>query len=324
MTAFLEVEHLSGRFDLGRVSLFGPRRFLHAVRDVTFNIQTGETFGLVGESGCGKSTTAKLILGIHKPSSGTVRLNRKDLTALDRRGWREQRKKIQYVFQDPLGSLDPRMTALSQVIESLTIHRIGKPDERRKEALILLEQVGFQAEQHDRYPHQLSGGERQRVVLARALILNPRLLICDEPVSALDVSIQAQVVNLLQQLGKDFGLTMLFISHDLSVVRQLCKRIAVMYLGRIVELVECMELFSNPLHPYTQALISAIPIPDPDLDRERLLLEGEPPSPLTPPSGCPFHPRCHLAITRCTQVLPELKRLDNGSEVACDVVFERK
>ncbi|KKK48805.1 hypothetical protein LCGC14_3141440, partial [marine sediment metagenome] len=189
MTAFLEVEHLSAHFDLGRVSPFGSRRFLHAVSDVTFNIQTRETFGLVGESGCGKSTTAKLILGIHEPSSGTVRVNGKDLAALDRRGWREQRKKIQYVFQDPLGSLDPRMTAINQVIEPLTIHRIGKPDERHKKALTLLEQVGFHSEQHDRYPHQLSGGERQRVVLARALILNPRLLICDEPVSALDVSI---------------------------------------------------------------------------------------------------------------------------------------
>jgi oligopeptide/dipeptide ABC transporter ATP-binding protein len=319
MTVFLEVDHISFRFDMGRVTPFGQRNFLHAVNDVAFNIQSGETLGLVGESGCGKSTMAKVLIGIHKPSSGKVKLDGINLATLNSKRWRELRKKVQYVFQDPLGSLDPRMPALNQVIEPLTIHRIGKTYERRKKALDLLEQIGFQAIQHNSYPHQLSGGQRQRIVLARALILNPKLLICDEPVSSLDVSIQAQVINLLRQVRKDFGLTMLFISHDLSVIRHLCDRVAVMYLGRIVELAGCKELFARPRHPYTQALISAVPIPDPNLNRTRQYLEGEPPSLLHPPSGCHFHPRCQFAKPKCAQLLPELKTIENGSQVACNL-----
>jgi oligopeptide/dipeptide ABC transporter ATP-binding protein len=320
MAATLEVDHLSFRFDLGRVTLFGQRQFLHAVNDVTFHIQPGETLGLVGESGCGKSTMAKVLIGVHKPSSGYVKLNGTDLKSLTPKGWRELRQKVQYVFQDPLGSLDPRMPALNQVIEPLTIHCIGKPQKRRGKAIHLLEQIGVQDIQHDKYPHQLSGGQRQRIVLARALILDPKLLVCDEPVSSLDVSIQAQVINLLRQVRKDFGLTMLFISHDLSVVRHLCHRVAVMYLGRIVELAECRELFARPRHPYTQALISAVPIPDPDLKRSRQYLEGEPPSLLHPPSGCHFHPRCPVAEPRCAQIVPELRTINNGTQVACNVV----
>jgi oligopeptide/dipeptide ABC transporter ATP-binding protein len=320
MPAFVEVEHLSFRFDLGRMTPFGQRKFLHAVNDLTFHIKAGETLGLVGESGCGKSTMAKVLIGIYKPSSGKIRFNGKDPATLDPKGWRELRKKVQYVFQDPLGSLDPRMPALKQVVEPLIIHRIGKPGERREKAINLLEQIGFQAIQHDRYPHQLSGGQRQRIVLARALILNPKLLICDEPVSSLDVSIQAQVINLLRQVQKEFGLTMLFISHDLSVVRNLCQRVAVMYLGRIVELAECMELFPRPRHPYTKALISAVPIPDPNLIRPRQYLEGEPPSLLHPPPGCSFHPRCPFVESRCAKHMPELKMVNDGFQVACHLV----
>jgi oligopeptide/dipeptide ABC transporter ATP-binding protein len=323
MTAFLEVDHLSFSFDMGRVTPFGQRHFLRAVNDISFTIQPGETLGLVGESGCGKSTMAKVLIGIHKPYGGKVKLDGMELSTLGPKGWRDLRKKIQYVFQDPLGSLDARMPALNQVIEPLTIHRIGKVNERREKALNLLGQIGFHDLQHDSYPHQLSGGQRQRIVLARALILNPMLLICDEPVSSLDVSIQAQVINLLKQVRKDFGLTMLFISHDLSVVRHLCNRVAVMYLGRIVELAECMELFARPKHPYTRALISAVPIPDPDRNRSRQYLEGEPPSLLNPPSGCHFHPRCQLAEPRCAQVAPELKTIGNGNQVACNVVGGR-
>lgn len=320
MTASLEVDHLSFRFDLGRATLFGQQRFLHAVNDVTFQIQPGETLGLVGESGCGKSTMAKVLIGVHKPDRGYVKLNGTNLKSLSPKGWREFRQKIQYVFQDPLGSLDPRMPALNQVIEPLTIHRIGTPRERREKTIKLLEQIGVQEIHHAKYPHQLSGGQRQRIVLARALILDPGVLVCDEPVSSLDVSIQAQVINLLRQVRKEFGLTILFISHDLSVVRHLCHRVAVMYLGRIVELAECKELFASPRHPYTQALISAIPIPDPELKRSRQYLEGEPPSLLNPPSGCHFHPRCSIAEPRCSQIVPELKTLNNGIQVACNVV----
>jgi len=234
MTAFLEVEHLSAHFDLGRVSPFGSRRFLHAVSDVTFNIQTRETFGLVGESGCGKSTTAKLILGIHEPSSGTVRVNGKDLAALDRRGWREQRKKIQYVFQDPLGSLDPRMTAINQVIEPLTIHRIGKPDERHKKALTLLEQVGFHSEQHDRYPHQLSGGERQRVAIARALVNEPDCVLLDEPTGNLDEHTGEGVRDLIESLRDQLGIAFVMVTHDMKMARSL-GRVLRLEQGRLVQ-----------------------------------------------------------------------------------------
>ncbi len=322
MAGFVEVDQLSFHYDLGRTSFLGQRKLLLAVNDLNFSIQAGETMGLVGESGCGKSTMAKVMIGVHKPQKGSIKLNGSDLVKLGPRQWRALRTKVQYVFQDPLGSLDPRMQALNQVMEPLAIHRVGSRQEQKEKAQSLLTRIGFHAIHHDRYPHQLSGGQRQRIVLARALILNPRLLICDEPVSSLDVSIQAQVINLLQQVREEFGLTMLFISHDLSVIRHLCHRVAVMYLGRIVELADCMELFARPRHPYTQALISAVPIPDPNLERSRQYLEGEPPSLVHPPSGCHFHPRCPISQPECASRVPELRTLKNGTQVACNLVNE--
>ncbi|UTW13174.1 ABC transporter ATP-binding protein [Marinobacterium rhizophilum] len=297
--------------------LFGPRPLIHAVNGVSFDIQPGEAFGVVGESGCGKSTTAKLVLNMARASEGSVQYRGQELIGLSDAQWKPLRQKLQYVFQDPLGALDPRMQVLDQVIEPLTIHQLHDGTRRRRIAEELLQSVGLQSGQLHKYPHELSGGQRQRVVLARALILKPELLICDEPISALDVSIQAQVVNLLQQLRRDMGLTLLFISHDLSVVRHLCDRVAVMYLGQIVEMGPARQLFSAPRHPYTQALISAIPKADPSARRDHISLTGEPPSPADPPAGCRFHPRCRLATERCRQHMPEL-RVDGGHHaVAC-------
>ena len=282
-----------------RETFFGPTKKLHAVSGVSFDVRRGEVFGVVGESGCGKSTTAKLILNMAAASSGEITFDGQPLLGLSDTDWKPLRRRIQYVFQDPLGALDPRMVILDQVIEPLTIHGIGTHEERKTRASEILELVGLRPHQFSKYPHELSGGQRQRVVLARALILEPELLICDEPISALDVSIQAQIINLLQKLRREMGLTIMFISHDLSVVRHLCDRLAVMYLGKIVEQGPADAVFANPRHPYTQALISAIPVPEPDAKSSRIFLQGEPPSPMDPPSGCRFHPRCHLADRTC-------------------------
>ncbi len=317
----LSVRDLRLTFSTGFGGWFGSRRHVHAVDGISLDVRRGEVLGIVGESSCGKSSVAKSILNIHPPTSGRIVFAGEDLATLDARVWRDMRREIQYVFQDPLGALDPRMTVLSQVVEPLTIHGIGNFIERRRQARELLGAVGLLAESYDKFPHELSGGQRQRVVLARALILKPRLLICDEPVSALDVSIQAQVIQLLEELKTSFDLTIMFISHDLSLVRYFCDTIVVMYLGRIVESGTIEDVFANPRHPYTQALISSIPVPDPAHERDAIILQGEPPSSFDPPSGCHFHPRCGVRKAHCSSVYPDLDPVDkNGQLVACHVV----
>ncbi len=292
---------------------------LTAVDGVSFSVNKGETFGIVGESGCGKSTIARLVLNIDTPTSGSVVFKDRQISGLPPGEWRKLRQQMQYVFQDPLGALDPRMNVFDQVAEPLLIHNRALISERRDKAAEILQAMDLKDHTFYRYPFELSGGQRQRVVLARALIIEPELLVCDEPISALDVSIQAQVINLLAELTKRMSLTMIFISHDLSIVRHVCERVAVMYLGKIVELAEGDLLFDSPAHPYTQALLSAIPVPEPGLKRERTLLKGDPPSPIDLPPGCRFHTRCHLSKQVCTQRIPELKPLKDSQVVACHV-----
>ncbi len=320
----LSVRDLRLTFSTGFGGWFGNRRHVRAVDGISFDVQRGGVLGIVGESSCGKSSVAKSILNIHPPTAGQIIFDGKDLVTLNAREWRTMRREIQYVFQDPLGALDPRMTVLLQVIEPLIIHRIGNSDEQLKQAHELLEAVGLLAESHAKYPHELSGGQRQRVVLARALILNPRLLICDEPVSALDVSIQAQVIQLLEELKTSFDLTIMFISHDLSLVRYFCDNVVVMYLGKIVESGPTEEMFADPQHPYTQALISSIPVAEPGVKRDAIILQGEPPSPFSPPTGCHFHPRCGWQKTLCRSIYPELELVSQVDHfAACHVVHER-
>ncbi len=291
----LEVRGLKKHFLVERGGIFGGHdKWLHAVDGVDFDLYKGEALGLVGESGCGKSTAARAIVGLHPATAGSIRYEGEELVGLTPAEWRPKRRKIQMIFQDPYASLDPRQTVASILAEPLNIHKIGKPRERKMHAMALLEAVGLNPRHIFRYPHEFSGGQRHRIGIARALALEPELIVCDEPVSALDVSIQAQVLNLLGELKERFGLSYLFIAHDLAVVRHLCTRIAVMYLGRIVEIADRDELFQNPRHPYTKALLSAIPEPNPETEatRERIVLTGDVPSPLNPPTGCPFHPRC--------------------------------
>ena len=308
----LQVRDLQKRFPVGRRGLLGgPRAWLRAVDGISFDVERGESLGLVGESGCGKSTAARTILGLHRASGGSVRFEGQELVGLSPRGWRPYRRRMQMIFQDPYASLDPRQTVGSILVEPLRIHRLAKPRERKLRALALLDAVGLSPRHLNRYPHEFSGGQRQRIGIARALALEPELILCDEPVSALDVSIQAQIVNLLKELQQRFGLAYLFIAHDLAVVRQLCRRVAVMYLGRIVEIADRADLYGSPRHPYTRALLSAVPVPDPELEarRERIVLQGDVPSPLSPPSGCPFHPRCPERATvgeRCAREVPAL------------------
>jgi len=321
----LSVSDLRLTFSTGYGGWFGNRRHVRAVDGISFDVERGGVLGIVGESSCGKSSVAKSILNIHPPTSGQIIFDGEDLVGLNARKWRDMRREIQYVFQDPLGALDPRMTVLAQVIEPLIIHGIGNFDGQLKQAHELLEAVGLLAESHDKYPHELSGGQRQRVVLARALILKPRLLICDEPVSALDVSIQAQVIQLLEELKTSFDLTIMFISHDLSLVRYFCDTIVVMYLGKIVESGPTEQMFADPQHPYTQALISAIPVPEPGVERDVIVLQGEPPSSFSPPTGCHFHPRCGWLQTICRSTYPKLQQVDQGGQfAACHVVHESK
>ena len=315
---FVAVKNAHCVFNTGlRETLFGPTKKLHAVSGVSFEILRSEVFGVVGESGCGKSTTAKLILNMARASKGEITFDGQSLLGLSDNEWKPLRRRIQYVFQDPLGALDPRMVVLDQVVEPLTIHGLGEVKDRKTRAAEILELVGLRPHQFSKYPHELSGGQRQRVVLARALILEPELLVCDEPISALDVSIQAQIINLLQKLRREMGLTILFISHDLSVVRHLCDRLAVMYLGKIVEQGPADAIFANPRHPYTQALISAIPVPEPGAKSSRIMLQGEPPSPIDPPPGCRFHPRCALADASCKAAEPEAQAMGPGHVAAC-------
>lgn len=287
-----------------------------AVDDVTFDITEGEIVGLVGESGCGKSTLGKTIPRLEEPTGGKILYRGVDVTGLDKKGLRELRKEIQIIFQDPDASLDPRMTVGDSVREPLVIHNIGDEKKRTHRVSELMEQVGLEPGQADLYPHEFSGGQKQRIGIARALAMNPRLIIADEPVSALDVSIQAQILNLMMDIQEKFGLAYLFIAHDLSVIRHMAHRVVIMYLGKIVELSGKKELFNNPLHPYTEALLSAVPSFK-HKDKGRILLRGDVPSPLNPPSGCHFHPRCHRVLPICSQVEPQLVELSKGRFVSC-------
>jgi oligopeptide/dipeptide ABC transporter ATP-binding protein len=318
----LEVEGLVKRFDVGGTWLARRRRVIHAVDGVTFTLEAGETLGLVGESGCGKSTTGRLILRLLEPSAGSIRFEGRDLVALSPGELWAARQRMQIVFQDPFASLNPRMRVGRIIAEPLAIYRQADGPAQRRRVSELLEVVGLDPGVADRYPHELSGGQRQRIGIAAALALHPSLIVADEPVSALDVSIQAQVLNLLMALRRRFGLTYLFISHDLHVVLHMSDRVAVMYLGEIVETASSEELYKNPLHPYTQALLSAVPVPDPRIEAVRAFRppQGEVPSPINPPSGCVFHPRCPMAVESCHQARPVLRELRPRHWVACSEV----
>jgi peptide/nickel transport system ATP-binding protein/oligopeptide transport system ATP-binding protein len=287
------------------------------VDNVSFVVREGETLGLVGESGCGKTTVGRTMLRLIEPTSGEVLFDGKDIFKLSGQELKAMRRNMQIIFQDPYASLDPRMPIGESVMEGLNIHQIGTPKERYQIMLDTLKKVGLEDYHARRYPHEFSGGQRQRIGIARALALRPKFIICDEPVSALDVSIQSQVLNILKDLQGEFGLTYLFIAHNLSVVEHISNRVAVMYLGKMVELADRDELFRNPLHPYTRALMSAIPIPDPTLKRERMLLKGDVPSPLNPPKGCRFHPRCPIAEKICSEQEPEFREIVPDHWAAC-------
>jgi oligopeptide/dipeptide ABC transporter ATP-binding protein len=318
--AVLVVRDLVKHFEVGGGFLGGRRGVVKAVDGISFDIRRGETLGLVGESGCGKTTAGRCILQLERPTSGRIVFEGKDLAGLSDAELRRVRRRIQVIFQDPYSSLNPRMTVGQMIAEPLAVHGIV-PDARGRTERVrdLLEHVGLLAGMAGRYPHQLSGGQRQRVGIARALAMAPTLIVCDEPVSALDVSIQAQIINLLEELQAGLGLTYLFVAHDLSVVRHISDRVAVMYLGKIVEITDRRSLYESPQHPYTKALLSAVPIPDPAVEatRERMVLGGEVPSPLSPPVGCVFHPRCPVAVDECRQVVPELREVRAGHRAAC-------
>jgi oligopeptide transport system ATP-binding protein len=315
----LRVSRLGKNFPVRRAVLAGSREEVHAVDDVSFEIAAGETLGLVGESGCGKSTIGRCVLRLIEPTSGEVRLEGRAVTALAGNALGALRRDMQIIFQDPYASLNPRMTIGAIIGEALTIHKLARSRGEFEDRIVaLLRLVGLDAGHMRRYPHEFSGGQRQRIGIARALAVSPKLIVCDEPVSALDVSIQAQVINLLADLQDEFGLAYLFIAHDLAVVQHISTRIAVMYLGRIVELAPAEELYDNPRHPYTEALLSAVPTPYPNARRQRVRLEGEIPNPIRPPSGCHFHTRCPIRqLPLCSEHKPPLTRTADGHWVAC-------
>jgi len=316
----LSVRNLKKYFSLRGGMFSREQGRVHAVDDVNLDINEGETLGLVGESGCGKSTTGRTILRLTEPTSGEVWFQGKNLAKLDKSSMRALRKELQMIFQDPYSSLDPRMTVGSIIGEALLVHGLAPGQKAREERVVqLLETVGLSSEHLRRYPHEFSGGQRQRIGIARALAVDPKLVVCDEAVSALDVSVQAQVVNLLQDLREKFKLTYLFIAHDLSVVQHISTRVAVMYLGKIVEIAQSKDLYSNPRHPYSEALLSAVPIPDPAAKRERIILKGDVPSPINPPTGCRFHTRCPLSVPSCAHHEQTLKEIAPGHWVACQV-----
>ncbi len=315
MTALLELAGVSRTY-VSRRGLIGRGVAVRAVDDVSLSVAPGRTLGIVGESGCGKSTTGRLALGIDAPDAGEVRFEGAAMPRAGSPAWRDLRARMQLVFQDPLGAMDRRLTIAAQIAEPLAIHNIGSRAERADRVAALLNDVGLRPDHGQRHPHELSGGQRQRAVLARALATDPALLVCDEPVSALDVSIQAQVINMLTDLQAARGIAMLFISHDLKIVRQVSHEVAVMYLGRVVELGDPDAIFAAPAHPYAQALVSAIPVPGPRL-HPRIVLAGDPPNPADRPTGCAFHPRCPVAIGRCRVETPLLQTLPDGRSVAC-------
>ncbi len=314
----LSVRNLTKAF-ASRKRLFRKAEVVYAVNDVSFDVHDGETLAIVGESGCGKTTTGRSILRLIEPTSGEIKFAGQDVATLKGSALRKMRREMQIIFQDPFSSLNPRMTVGAIIREGMLIHGLANRAEAEKRAGDLLEEVGLRAEYASRYPHEFSGGQRQRIGVARALSVQPRLIICDEPVSALDVSVQAQVINLLQDLQRDRSLTYIFIAHDLSVVEHIADRVAVMYLGKIVELAESDALFSQPLMPYTQALLSAAPVPDPARTRDRIVLQGDVPSPANLPTGCVFHPRCHHPARdeACTKIVPPLEEKETGHFVAC-------
>jgi oligopeptide/dipeptide ABC transporter ATP-binding protein len=318
----LEVKGLEKHFPIKSGFFKKTTGYVKAVDGIDLQVYPGETLGIVGESGCGKSTTGRTILRLLEPTAGEVWFDGKDLAKLSKEEMRRVRKDLQMIFQDPYASLNPRMTIKQILLESLEVHGIGTPKERLRTVEEIIEVVGLRKEHLNRHPHDFSGGQRQRIGIARALVLKPKLIIADEPVSALDVSIQSQILNLLKDLKKEFNLTLIFISHDLSVVKHLCDRVAVMYLGRVVEIADKHTLFENPRHPYTRALLSAVPVTKPRQKRERIILQGDLPSPANPPSGCTFHPRCPYAVELCRTQVPNLQDIGGGQLVSCHLAKE--
>ena len=317
MTDLLRVSHLKKYFPIRGGVLLTTRGYVYAVDDVSFHLHKGETLGLVGESGCGKSTAARAVLRLVEPTDGEIHFEGLDIRRLDQTEMRAIRKEMQIIFQDPYASLNPRMTVSQIIGDPMDIHRVAQGRKKKERIAYLLESVGLKPEHMTRYPHEFSGGQRQRIGIARALATDPKLVIGDEPLSALDVSIQAQIINLLMDLQRDYNLTYLFIAHDLSVVKHISRRIGVMYLGRIVELTSSGELYENPLHPYTRALLSAVPVPDPSYKKQRIVLMGDVPNPAAVPPGCYFHPRCPEKIDDCKTVAPDLREVAEGHFVTC-------